>query len=268
MRSTADKITSTEHEQKRPEKQVNLAGVKVLLAEDNELNSEIAKVLLEDEKILYLSEDVLGHTHSETLLPMIAECLERHGLEPKDVDLFACAAGPGSYTGVRIGVATVKGLASGSGKPCIGVSTLEAMAWQASEFSGIVCCAMDARRSQVYHTRFLAENGTLTRLCPDCAVSLDEVRLALENCEKPKIMVGDGAQLCYNTFGTEISGCMLAPEHRRMQRASGVALAARRLLGEGADCSGAALAPNYLRLSQAERERAERLRTSKESVNG
>ena len=152
--------------------------------------------------------------------------------------------------------------------PCCGVSTLEAMAWQASEFSGIVCCAMDARRSQVYHARFLAENGTLTRLCPDCAVSLDEVRLALENCEKPKIMVGDGAQLCYNTFGTEISGCMLAPEHRRMQRASGVALAARRLLSEGADCSGAALAPNYLRLSQAERERAERLRTSKESVNG
>lgn len=81
-------------------------------------------------------------------------------------------------------------------------------------------------------------------------------------------MVGDGTQLCYNTFGTEISGCMLAPEHRRMQRASGVALAARRLLSEGADCSGAALAPNYLRLSQAERERAERLRTSKESVNG
>ena len=169
---------------------------------------------------------------------------------------------------MRIGVAAAKGFAWGRDIPCCGVSTLEAMAWQASEFSGIVCCAMDARRSQVYHTRFLAENGTLTRLCPDCAVSLDEVRLALENCEKPKIMVGDGAQLCYNTFGTEISGCMLAPEHRRMQRASGVALAARRLLGEGADCSGAALAPNYLRLSQAERERAERLRTSKESVNG
>lgn len=164
--------------------------------------------------------------------------------------------------------AAAKGFAWGRDIPCCGVSTLEAMAWQASEFSGIVCCAMDARRSQVYHARFLAENGTLTRLCPDCAVSLDEVRLALENCEKPKIMVGDGAQLCYNTFGTEISGCMLAPEHRRMQRASGVALAARRLLSEGADCSGAALAPNYLRLSQAERERAERLRTSKESVNG
>ena len=209
-----------------------------------------------------------GQTHSRTLMELAKNMLSGCDLTPQDIDAVAVAAGPGSFTGVRIGMACAKGFAWGRQLPLYGVSTLEAMAWQASEFSGIVCCAMDARRSQVYHTRFLAENGTLTRLCPDCAVSLDEVRLALENCEKPKIMVGDGAQLCYNTFGTEISGCMLAPEHRRMQRASGVALAARRLLSEGADCSGAALAPNYLRLSQAERERAERLRTSKESVNG
>ena len=209
-----------------------------------------------------------GQTHSRTLMELAKNMLSGCDLTPQDIDAVAVAAGPGSFTGVRIGMACAKGFAWGRQLPLYGVSTLEAMAWQASEFSGIVCCAMDARRSQVYHARFLAENGTLTRLCPDCAVSLDEVRLALENCEKPKIMVGDGAQLCYNTFGTEISGCMLAPEHRRMQRASGVALAARRLLSEGADCSGAALAPNYLRLSQAERERAERLRTSKESVNG
>ena len=209
-----------------------------------------------------------GQTHSRTLMELAKNMLSGCDLTPQDIDAVAVAAGPGSFTGVRIGMACAKGFAWGRQLPLYGVSTLEAMAWQALEFSGIVCCAMDARRSQVYHTRFLAENGTLTRLCPDCAVSLDEVRLALENCEKPKIMVGDGAQLCYNTFGTEISGCMLAPEHRRMQRASGVALAARRLLSEGADCSGAALAPNYLRLSQAERERAERLRTSKESVNG
>ena len=209
-----------------------------------------------------------GQTHSRTLMELAKNMLSGCDLTPQDIDAVAVAAGPGSFTGVRIGMACAKGFAWGRQLPLYGVSTLEAMAWQASDFSGIVCCAMDARRSQVYHARFLAENGTLTRLCPDCAVSLDEVRLALENCEKPKIMVGDGAQLCYNTFGTEISGCMLAPEHRRMQRASGVALAARRLLSEGADCSGAALAPNYLRLSQAERERAERLRTSKESVNG
>lgn len=234
-----------------------------------ETSAKAASVaLLEGDALLgelYLN---CGLTHSRTLLESAQRLLEITELTAKDIDAVACAAGPGSFTGVRIGVAAAKGFAWGRDIPCCGVSTLEAMAWQASDFSGIVCCAMDARRSQVYHTRFLAENGTLTRLCPDCAVSLDEVRLALENCEKPKIMVGDGAQLCYNTFGTEISGCMLAPEHRRMQRASGVALAARRLLSEGADCSGAALAPNYLRLSQAERERAERLRTSKESVNG
>lgn len=224
--------------------------------------------VLDDGRLLAEYFQNSGQTHSRTLMQMAEDLLDNCDLTPQDIGACAVADGPGSFTGVRIGVAAAKGFAWGRNIPCCGVSTLEAMAWQASEFSGIVCCAMDARRSQVYHTRFLAENGTLTRLCPDCAVSLDEVRLALENCEKPKIMVGDGAQLCYNTFGTEISGCMLAPEHRRMQRASGVALAARRLLSEGADCSGAALAPNYLRLSQAERERAERLRTSKESVNG
>ena len=224
--------------------------------------------VLDDGRLLAEYFQNSGQTHSRTLMQMAEDLLDNCDLTPQDIGACAVADGPGSFTGVRIGVAAAKGFAWGRNIPCCGVSTLEAMAWQASEFSGIVCCAMDARRSQVYHTRFLAENGTLTRLCPDCAVSLDEVRLALENCEKPKIMVGDGAQLCYNTFGTEIAGCMLAPEHRRMQRASGVALAARRLLSEGADCSGAALAPNYLRLSQAELERAERLRTSKESVNG
>ena len=234
-----------------------------------ESSAKAASVALcRDGVLIAQSQQCSGLTHSCTLLPMVEQMLKNTDTRLADVDAIAVARGPGSFTGVRIGVAAAKGFAWGRDIPCCGVSTLEAMAWQASEFSGIVCCAMDARRSQVYHTRFLAENGTLTRLCPDCAVSLDEVRLALENCEKPKIMVGDGAQLCYNTFGTEISGCMLAPEHRRMQRASGVALAARRLLSEGADCSGAALAPNYLRLSQAERERAERLRTSKESVNG
>ena len=167
-----------------------------------ETSAKAASVaLLEGDMLLgelYLN---CGLTHSRTLLESAQRLLEITELTAKDIDAVACAAGPGSFTGVRIGVAAAKGFAWGRDIPCCGVSTLEAMAWQASEFSGIVCCAMDARRSQVYHTRFLAENGTLTRLCPDCAVSLDEVRLALENCEKPKIMVGDGAQLCYNTFG-------------------------------------------------------------------
>ena len=181
----------------------------------------------------------------------------------EDITAVACAAGPGSFTGVRIGTAAAKGFAWGRELPCVGVSTLEAMAQQARLFEGIVCCAMDARRAQVYNAVFSCEGGILTRLTEDRAISLEELTESLKNEKKPKIMVGDGAQLCYNTIGKTGSGCILAPEHIVMQRASGVALAARRLLLTGADFDGAALVPNYLRLSQAERERNERLQKSK-----
>ena len=180
----------------------------------------------------------------------------------------ACAAGPGSFTGVRIGVAAAKGFAWGRELPCVGVSTLEAMARQAGCFAGVVCCAMDARRQQVYNALFDNSGGVPVRLTPDRAISLAELEEELKKIEKPKIMVGDGAELCYNTLGKKGSGCILAPEQTRMQRASGVALLARAALLSGAEASGAALTPNYLRLSQAERERAERLRTQKECDNG
>ena len=128
-----------------------------------ETSAKAASVaLLEDDTLLgelYLN---CGLTHSRTLLESAQRLLEITELTAKDIDAVACAAGPGSFTGVRIGVAAAKGFAWGRDIPCCGVSTLEAMAWQASEFSGIVCCAMDARRSQVYHARFLAENGTDT----------------------------------------------------------------------------------------------------------
>jgi len=117
------------------------------------------------------------------------------------VTAVACAAGPGSFTGVRIGVAAAKGFAWGRELPCVGVSTLEAMARQAQSFSGVVCCAMDARRQQVYNALFSCENGILTRLTPDRAISLEELDEELKKIEKPKIMVGDGAELCYNTIG-------------------------------------------------------------------
>ena len=152
--------------------------------------------------------------------------------------------------------------------PCVGVSTLEVMARQAGCFAGVVCCAMDARRQQVYNALFDNSGGVPVRLTPDRAISLAELEEELKKIEKPKIMVGDGAELCYNTLGKKGSGCILAPEQTRMQRASGVALLARAALLSGAEASGAALTPNYLRLSQAERERAERLRTQKECDNG
>lgn len=234
-----------------------------------ETSAKAASVALLDEDVL-LGESYLncGQTHSRTLMQMAQQLLENCALTPADVTAVACAAGPGSFTGVRIGVAAAKGFAWGRELPCVGVSTLEAMARQAQCFSGMVCCAMDARRQQVYNALFSCENGILTRLTPDRAISLEELDEELKKIEKPKIMVGDGAELCYNTIGKKGFGCVLAPEQLRMQRASGVALLARTMLLSGAEADGAALVPNYLRLSQAERERAERLRVQKECDNG
>lgn len=229
-----------------------------------ETSAKAASVaVLEEDRLLGESYQNCGLTHSRTLMKMAEDLLAVCELNVQDITAVACAAGPGSFTGVRIGTAAAKGFAWGRGLPCVGVSTLEAMAQQAQLFEGIVCCAMDARRAQVYNALFSCEGGVLTRLTEDRAISLAELSESLKNEKKPKIMVGDGAQLCYNTLSECVSGCILAPEHMVMQRASGVALAARRLLLTGADFDGAALVPNYLRLSQAERERNERLQQSK-----
>lgn len=217
-----------------------------------ETSAKAASVaILEEDKLLGESYLNCGQTHSRTLMKLAEELLSVCELTAEDITAVACAAGPGSFTGVRIGTAAAKGFAWGRELPCVGVSTLEAMAQQARLFEGIVCCAMDARRAQVYNAVFSCEGGILTRLTEDRAISLEELTESLKNEKKPKIMVGDGAQLCYNTIGKTVSGCILAPEHIVMQRASGVALAARRLLLTGADFDGAALVPNYLRLSQA-----------------
>ena len=229
-----------------------------------ETSAKAASVaLLEEDRLTGEYYQNSGQTHSRTILKMAEDLLENCGVGVKDVTAVACAAGPGSFTGIRIGVAAAKGFAWGAELPCVGVSTLEGMAYQAMDFEGIICCAMDARRQQVYHALFECRDGKLTRLREDCAISMEEVEKELEKYEKRKIIVGDGAQLCYNTFGKTMPGCICAPEHLRMQRASGVALAARNLLLTGAEFDGAALVPNYLRLSQAERERMQRMKGAK-----
>ena len=197
-------------------------------------------------------------THSRTLLPMTEDLLKNCDVRLGDVDAVAVAHGPGSFTGVRIGVATAKGLCWGADKPCIGVSTLEAMAWNGECALGgedaVLCCAMDARRAQVYNALFAFRGGALERLCPDRAVSLDELAGELETVEKKVFFLGDGAELCYNALSSRIPKAVLAPENVRMQSAWGVCRAAQgktpRPAGE--------LLPVYLRLSQAERERLQR----------
>ena len=199
-----------------------------------------------------------GLTHSRTLMPLVDGMLRAASLTLDDMGLVAVAHGPGSFTGLRIGVSAAKGLAWAKSLPCCGVSTLEAMAEMAGVFQGYLCPCMDARRSQVYNALFYVNRGEIQRLTPDRAIALCDLKKELENLQEPIFLVGDGSNLCYNTLLESVPGLVLPPEHRMHQRATGVALAAAKKLAAGAECSGAALVPNYLRLSQAERERLER----------
>ncbi len=216
--------------------------------------------LTEDDFLIAQSYENSGLTHSVTLLPMAEELLKRVGVKMEDVDVFAVAAGPGSFTGVRIGVSACKGLAWALDKPCAKVSTLEAMAWNAVSVPGRICPVMDARRDQVYNALFSSDGERIERLTPDRAISLEELSEELKSVSETQIIVGDGAQLCYNECrGREISARLCAP-NLRYQSAWGVARAAWEQAKVGSLISSAQLVPNYLRLSQAERERAERMR--------
>ena len=224
-----------------------------------ETSAKAASVaLLENGKLLGESYQNTGLTHSQTLLQMAEDMLKTCGKTSQDVTAVAVASGPGSFTGVRIGVAAAKGFAWGAELPCYGVSTLEAMAFNLGVWEGYVVPAMDARRNQVYTAIFRAEKGALTRVEEDMAISLAELGEKIKNFAQPVFLVGDGALLCYNTLLEEVPGLVLPPEHRMHQRAAGVALAAQRQADAGDPGNGGSLTPNYLRLSQAERERAAR----------
>lgn len=225
-----------------------------------ESSAKAASVCLcEEEKILAESYQNSGLTHSRTLLPMCQSMLENCGITLEEVDVIAVAAGPGSFTGLRIGLATAKGLAWPGEKRCCGVSTLEAMAWNLAHMDGMICCAMDARRNQVYNALFEAKGGVLTRLTPDRAISLETLFQGPNAEKRTQIVVGDGAELCYNYAVPLGADLMLAPPHLRYQRATGVARAALIRARQGALITAGELAAHYLRLSQAERERLERI---------
>ena len=211
--------------------------------------------LLQDERLLGESYQNTGLTHSQTLLVMAQDLMKQCGVTEKEIEAVAVAAGPGSFTGVRIGVAAAKGFAWGREIPCCGVSTLEAMAENLGVHSGFVLPVMDARRQQVYTALFHANSGVLTRKCPDRAISLEELAEEIKFLDEPVFLVGDGSILCYNALKKDVPALILPAEHKMHQRAAGVALVARQMLLRGESCDGAALQPNYLRLSQAERER-------------
>ena len=214
--------------------------------------------LFQRERLLGEHYQNTGLTHSQTLMVMAEDMLKQAGKTVADVTAVAVAQGPGSFTGVRIGVAAAKGFSWGSEIPCYGVSTLEAMAKQLGIWQGYVCPVMDARRGQVYNALFHMECGKCTRIREDRAISLQDLGAELQNFQEPIFLVGDGSMLCYNTLLESVPQLVLPEEHRRHQRATGVAILARQAIADGLAPSGAELEPNYLRLSQAERERLEK----------
>ena len=224
--------------------------MKILALETSAVAASVA--VCEDEALVAQCFQRTGLTHSATLMPMMESMLKTAGLTLTEMDLIAVAAGPGSFTGLRIGVSAAKGLA------WPGVSTLEAMAWQLSGMEGMVCAAMDARRQQVYNALFELKDGKPVRLTPDRAISLEELGQELAKVEKTQIMVGDGAHLCYNAFQKLGYPVRMAPPHLQYQTAWGVARCALEQARAGQLTDSAGLIPNYHRLSQAERERLEK----------
>lgn len=229
--------------------------MKILSVDSSALVASVA--LCEDEKLLAEYTLNNGNTHSETLLPMVEDILKAFSLTAKDIDLFALSAGPGSFTGVRIGAATVKGLAFSSKKPCIEVSTLEAIATNLTFRRGLICPVMNARRSQVYTALFRSNGTELERLMPDSALSIEELDSLLSTHGEEVALCGDGYDITRKGF-TKTELCYV-PERLKLQSAASVAAVALKEYKRGNKKSDSELGVNYLRPSQAERERAEKL---------
>ena len=213
--------------------------------------------LCDGERLLCEYTVNLGNTHSETILPMIESILKLSGYTADDIDIFACSEGPGSFTGIRIGASTVKGLAFSTDKPCIGVSTLEALAYNLIGADGVICPVMNARRSQVYNALF---DGQLKRMAEDRAIAAADLAAELEKYDKV-FLCGDGVQVALDGGVKAIP----APERLRHQSGYSVAQCALKKYLAGDRSKDTELSPVYLRLPQAERVRLEKISGSLES---
>ena len=216
----------------------------------------VSCALAEDGRVLAAFYANTGLTHSQTLMPMIENVLRVTGHMAVELDAVAVNAGPGSFTGVRIGVSAVKGIAFADGLPCISVSTLEAMAENTvATRDAVICCLMDARCQQVYGALFEKDAaGNLHRLTEDEALTIQEMGEKLAILARPITLVGDGSEMCYRVWKDSIPNVTLAPPSVRFQNAAATAVVAGRYFEQGKTVSAEELQPVYLRLPQAERE--------------
>ena len=210
--------------------------------------------IVENGKIIAESFINTQLTHSQTMLPMIENMLKSCNVPLDGIDGFAVSVGPGSFTGLRIGISLVKGLAFSAQKTCAPVSTLEALCHNVSAV-GRICAVMDARCSQVYTATFDFDGEKYTRITDDEAISIAQLEENVKKCKNPVIFVGDGAEMCYNKLKETCKNVLLSAENVRFQRASSVAAVAEKMFEQNDTLSAEELTPSYLRLPQAQRER-------------
>ena len=231
--------------------------MKILSVDSTAITASVA--VTENQTLLAEYTVLNGNTHSETLLPMVESALKTLGLRADDIDLFACSAGPGSFTGVRIGAATIKGLAFAKGKPCVGVSTLEALAYNLVGYEGLICPVMNARRGQVYTALFESDGATLTRLMEDSALPISELDAILAEKGERVRFCGDGYDITLSAL--KLCAYHTTPERLRPQSAYSVAMTALRKYQAEGGVSDRELVSTYLRPCQAERELAEKMKS-------
>lgn len=226
----------------------------VILAVDTSAKP-VSCALIKDGRILGNYYSNSGLTHSQTLMPMIEHLLSVTGVTMNSLDAVAVNAGPGSFTGVRIGVSAVKGLAFTRNLPCISVSTLESMAENVTIVGDcVVCGVMDARCSQVYTALFDKRDGCTHRISEDAAITIDVLCPQLKDIDRPIVLVGDGSEICYDRLKDAVPQLYLSTPSIRFQNAASTAVVAERKYLAGDTVSAAELLPVYLRLPQAERE--------------
>ncbi len=225
----------------------------VILGMESSAQSASAAVI-KDGKLLSEMFLNVGLTHSATLMPLIKSAVKESGIGLSEIEAVAVSNGPGSFTGVRIGVATAKGIAQPSNKKCVPVSTLEAIAYPLSSSGCIAAAVMDARCSQVY-SAFFDCTDSFKRISEDDAFSLDILCKKINNFEKTVVLIGDGADIAYEYLKDKCSHIKKANPLIKYQNASSVAFVAEEYIKNNQNiCSYAELVPSYLRLPQAERE--------------
>ncbi len=237
--------------------------MKILAVDSSSATASVA--LTDDKKIIAEYFINAGLTHSQTLAPMIDSVLKNLKIEPMEIDLYASTNGPGSFTGLRIGMATVEAMALANNKLCFGVSSLEALAYNINNSENIICACMDARRGQVYNALFKLKNNQLVRLTEDRSILIKDLAEELKNLNCNIEIVGDAAELCYNSTDINSLGskCILLPEKNRYIKASSVALAALKTFDSKHDLNTELdLKVNYIKIPQAQRVMEEKISKS------